>query len=315
MEGLQSARNEDIDSGYQCGEEGGSIPQHQTPSSNIGSDKGQQQQGGKKRDHKSSSRELDSVRNQGAAKGTTELRDDDIAFGRGHFSQNHEGNIRMRKIVEKYKIQYQNLRRPLKRELLQIVYREITENGARFLRRNEENKWEVAGKSNALKKVNQTLQSKKRVDSPSLFLSEPTSRVMPRSIVAPHSLESSLRPRSNLMSMPQHPTIPRNLLLGAQDLGQGIGHGMFLCDPAGFVPQPYALSSQIDYHLLQQERNRQQQLRLHCAISLLQQTRAATNAVSCQLASQRVPTRQADKQPITRSDTQGGKEQTTKKRP
>jgi hypothetical protein len=69
---------------------------------------------------------------------------------------------------------------------------------------------------------------------------------------------------------------------------------MFICDPAGFLPQSYALTSQIDYHFLQQEQHRQQQLRIHSAM-LLQQMRAATNA-----ATRVTTTRQASKQPITK---------------
>lgn len=309
MKGLQSARNEDASSGHKkrCEEngDGGTILQHKTPS-NVASDKNVNKD--------ESSREQDRKRSQDdVAKGVTELRDNDIVFGRGYFSQNREGNVRMRKIIEKYKIQYQNVRKSEKKELLQIVYREIMEDGARFLRRIDENKWEVVEKSDALKKVGQTMRDK-RLDSPSLFLSEPTCRLRQSiSIVAPvvqrPNAGSLSLPRTNLMRMQHDPTITYPGATSLQHVGRGTGRGMFICDPMGMMPQSYALSSQMDYHLWQQERHRHQ---LTQRAILLHQMREATNAATGWLANHRLPTQQAGKLVITKSDTEEQKEQIRK---
>lgn len=308
MEGLQSVGIEDPDSGRhedsmdadkQSGEEGVRVPQHKT-SSDTGS--------GKDKNQDESAKKRARMPNQDAREGVTDLRDDDIVFGRGKFSLNRKGNIRMRKIVKKYKTQYQNInRRPVKNELLQIVYREIIENGARFLSRNDDDNWEVVEKSVALKKVSQRLRDKSD-ESPSLFPSEAASRLMPSSLLAyaPQNHSFAALPRSNLMPM-QNPSIPNLGAASKQDLGQGTGRGMFLCDPAGLTPQTYALSSNIDYHLLQREQQLQQMTQ---RAILLQQMKQATDAAIGRLTNQRVPIQQSTKPSITKSDPQEQKEQT-----
>ncbi|KAL3939887.1 MAG: hypothetical protein SGBAC_005461 [Bacillariaceae sp.] len=307
MEGLQSAGNEDPDSGHhedsmdadkQNCKEGVIVPQHKT-SSDTGSVKD------KNKDE--SPKKCAIMPNQDVPEGVTDLRDDDIVFGRGKFSLNREGNIRMRKIIKKYRTQYQNInRRPVKNELLQIVYREIIGNGARFLRRNDDDNWEVVEKSVALKKVSQRLRDK-RDESPSLFPSEVASRLMPSSLLAhaPQNHSFVSLPRSNLMPM-QNPSIQNLRAAPKQGLGQGTRRGMVLCDPAGLTPETYALSSNINYHLLQREQQRQQMTQ---RAMLLLQMKEATDAAIGRLPNQRVPIQQSTKPSITKSDPQEKKEQ------
>eukprot|EP00980_Cylindrotheca_fusiformis_P015884 scaffold4642_cov112-Cylindrotheca_fusiformis.AAC.9 len=95
-----------------------------------------------------------------------ELRKIDIVFGRGKGFQNHPGNKRMRDIVEKYKTQYHSLRRAEKRKLVESVYKEITEGGARFLKKVEgENAWVIVDAPVAIQKVSLTLRRRKPTDT------------------------------------------------------------------------------------------------------------------------------------------------------
>eukprot|EP00980_Cylindrotheca_fusiformis_P015883 scaffold4642_cov112-Cylindrotheca_fusiformis.AAC.8 len=95
-----------------------------------------------------------------------ELRRIDIVFGRGKGFQNHPGNKRMRDIVEKYKTQYHSLRRAEKRKLVESVYKEITEGGARFLKKVEgENAWVMVDAPVAIQKVSLTLRRRKPTDT------------------------------------------------------------------------------------------------------------------------------------------------------
>jgi hypothetical protein len=88
----------------------------------------------------------------------------DVIFGRGKGYQNHPGNVRMRDIIEKYKIQYHSLNRKKKRELLQAVYNEIIEDGARFLKKLDgEDAWVKVDADLALQKVSHTLRCRKSV--------------------------------------------------------------------------------------------------------------------------------------------------------
>jgi hypothetical protein len=88
----------------------------------------------------------------------------DVIFGRGKGYQNHPGNVRMRDIIEIYKIQYHSLNRKKKRELLQAVYNEIIEDGARFLKKLDgEDAWVKVDADLALQKVSHTLRCRKSV--------------------------------------------------------------------------------------------------------------------------------------------------------
>jgi hypothetical protein len=91
----------------------------------------------------------------------------DIVFGRGRGYQNHPGNLRMREIIDKYKTQYHSLKRQEKREMVEGVYNEIVEDGARFLKKLEdEDTWVKVDVPVALQKVSHTLRCRKNVEKP-----------------------------------------------------------------------------------------------------------------------------------------------------
>ena len=86
----------------------------------------------------------------------------DILFGRGKGFQNHPGNQRMREIIDKYKRQYHSLKRSEKRKMVENVYKEITANGARFLKKvSDENAFVKVDEPVALQKVSHTLRCRK----------------------------------------------------------------------------------------------------------------------------------------------------------
>lgn len=92
------------------------------------------------------------------------LRKKDIIFGRGRGFQNHPGNERMRDIIEKYKTQYHSLNRDGKRKLVEAVHTEITEGGARFLKKlDNEQAWVVVDLPIALQKVSHTMRCRKSI--------------------------------------------------------------------------------------------------------------------------------------------------------
>lgn len=89
----------------------------------------------------------------------------DVVFGRGRGHQNHPGNLRMRNIVEKYKAQYHSLKRQEKREMVGAVYKEIIEDGAKFLKKvDDEDAWVKVDVPVALQKVSHTLRCRKNVE-------------------------------------------------------------------------------------------------------------------------------------------------------
>lgn len=88
----------------------------------------------------------------------------DVIFGRGKGYQNHPGNVRMREVIEKYKVRYHSLSRKEKRDLLRLVYNEIVEDGASFLRRLDgDDAWVKVDADLALQKVSHTLRCRKSV--------------------------------------------------------------------------------------------------------------------------------------------------------
>jgi hypothetical protein len=91
--------------------------------------------------------------------------ENDIIFGRGKGLQRHPGNQRMRKLIGKYKEQYQSLERTRKRILVEAVYNEIVEVGARFLTKSpDEDTFFVVDVPTALLKVSNTLRCKKSLN-------------------------------------------------------------------------------------------------------------------------------------------------------
>eukprot|EP00980_Cylindrotheca_fusiformis_P000065 scaffold19_cov114-Cylindrotheca_fusiformis.AAC.12 len=91
---------------------------------------------------------------------------DDILLGRGRGFQDHIGNKRMRAIVDKYKEKYHSVKRSKKRGIVEEVYREIIEGGARFLIKPTGSRTAGPGfvmvdEEVAIQKVNNTLRCKK----------------------------------------------------------------------------------------------------------------------------------------------------------
>eukprot|EP00980_Cylindrotheca_fusiformis_P000067 scaffold19_cov114-Cylindrotheca_fusiformis.AAC.14 len=91
---------------------------------------------------------------------------DDILLGRGRGFQDHIGNKRMRVIVDKYKEKYHSVKRSKKRGLVEEVYREIIEEGARFLTKPAGSSavgqgFVMVDEEVAIQKVNNTLRCKK----------------------------------------------------------------------------------------------------------------------------------------------------------
>jgi hypothetical protein len=93
------------------------------------------------------------------------LNKNDVIFGRGRGFQNHPGNLRMRTIIEKYKNEYHSLRRQGKRDMVEKVYKEIIENGARFLKKIDgADEWINVDVPIALQKVSHTLRCRKKLE-------------------------------------------------------------------------------------------------------------------------------------------------------
>jgi hypothetical protein len=92
------------------------------------------------------------------------LQKSDIVFGRGRGFQNHPGNQRMRDVIEKYKTQYHSLKRGGKHDLVDTVYKEITDGGGRFLKKLDgEDVWVVVDRPIALQKVSHTMRCRKSI--------------------------------------------------------------------------------------------------------------------------------------------------------
>eukprot|EP00526_Cylindrotheca_closterium_P017459 CAMPEP_0113624180 /NCGR_PEP_ID=MMETSP0017_2-20120614/12461_1 /TAXON_ID=2856 /ORGANISM="Cylindrotheca closterium" /LENGTH=307 /DNA_ID=CAMNT_0000534195 /DNA_START=55 /DNA_END=978 /DNA_ORIENTATION=- /assembly_acc=CAM_ASM_000147 len=89
----------------------------------------------------------------------------DVLFGRGKRFQNHPGNLRMRKIIRKYKKIYMAQKGQHKKRLVvENAYNEIVSGGARFVKQSEENKndWVEVMMHEALEKVAHTIRYKPR---------------------------------------------------------------------------------------------------------------------------------------------------------
>jgi hypothetical protein len=89
----------------------------------------------------------------------------DVLFGRGRGFQEHPGNQRMLEIIDKYRKTYKGQKRNKKQEFVVAVYEEITKDGARFLKKNEEeNLWVKVSIPLALEKVSHTLRGRRKRD-------------------------------------------------------------------------------------------------------------------------------------------------------
>lgn len=89
--------------------------------------------------------------------------DKDILFGRGRGVNEHPGNQRMRRIMNKYRDQYHSSERGEKCLLVRRVYNELISGGTKFLRRIEgqEDGWEEVSVQVAVDKVGHCLRSAK----------------------------------------------------------------------------------------------------------------------------------------------------------
>ncbi|CAJ1945132.1 unnamed protein product [Cylindrotheca closterium] len=86
----------------------------------------------------------------------------DVVFGRGKGSHDHPGNRRMREIIRRHKKDYSAIHRSKKRQIAELVYSEITQNGARFLHRKRgEEAYAVVDLNLALQKLSNTLRCRK----------------------------------------------------------------------------------------------------------------------------------------------------------
>ena len=96
------------------------------------------------------------------------VRSIDVIFGRGKGYQDHPGNRRMRAIIHQHKEEYKNIARSQKRDLIEAVYSEITQDGARFLHKSgNEDAFVIVDVPIALRKVRNTLRCKKTFNTTS----------------------------------------------------------------------------------------------------------------------------------------------------
>jgi hypothetical protein len=88
----------------------------------------------------------------------------DILFGRGKRFQNHPGNLRMRKIIRKYKNIYSAQKgQHRKRLVVENAYNEIIHGGARFVKQSDgKDEWVEVVMHEALEKVAHTIRYKPR---------------------------------------------------------------------------------------------------------------------------------------------------------
>ncbi|CAJ1950680.1 unnamed protein product [Cylindrotheca closterium] len=93
-----------------------------------------------------------------------QVKEIDIVLGRGRGFQNHSGNRRMRLIIENFKNRYHSMNRIEKRKMVKEVYDKISEGGARFLKKlDNEEAWVVVDLPVALQKVSHTMRCRKSI--------------------------------------------------------------------------------------------------------------------------------------------------------
>lgn len=81
--------------------------------------------------------------------------ENDVLLGRGRGVQHHEGNVRFRKILEGYRLDYDRAPRKSKRQYSAAVTHFLLGSGTRFLQRTENGDWEASSFEEALRKVSQ----------------------------------------------------------------------------------------------------------------------------------------------------------------
>jgi len=81
--------------------------------------------------------------------------DSDVLLGRGRFVQYNPGNIRFRKLAEKYKDEYDTAPRRRRQEIVSEVIHVLSSEGARFLKQMDTDVWVKSNDKEAKKKVTQ----------------------------------------------------------------------------------------------------------------------------------------------------------------
>ena len=83
-----------------------------------------------------------------------------ILFGRGKSCNNHQGNIKMRRIINRYKDEYQTSVRGEKYQLVRRVYGELVDAGMKFLKPTDgQDGWMEVGVEAAIQKVGHALRN------------------------------------------------------------------------------------------------------------------------------------------------------------
>ncbi|CAJ1954555.1 unnamed protein product [Cylindrotheca closterium] len=88
----------------------------------------------------------------------TAPRQNDIILGRGKGTQNHPGNMRMRKTLSQYRKQYIEAKHGVKQCVVKEAYHVLVQGDVRFLRLDKEDKWVLVDKETALLKVGHCLR-------------------------------------------------------------------------------------------------------------------------------------------------------------
>lgn len=93
----------------------------------------------------------------------------DIICGRGFHIANHRGNLDLHLLINQYREQYLEAKRPEKTKIIKHVLREINSTSARFIRSvsdgNNVDTWEEVGYATAYKKVSHALRLRTKNES------------------------------------------------------------------------------------------------------------------------------------------------------
>ena len=135
-----------------------------------------------------------------------ERRQIDILCGRGMPIQNHYGNLRMHQIIDKYRERYVASSKRDKHVLTKQVVAEIKEDGARFLKRVDEDDmrcWAEVDDSSAYEKVSHALRCKhKRARQSSMPAPSSSNDSRPQQAQRPPVNQ----PIPNALTVPRPPT-------------------------------------------------------------------------------------------------------------
>lgn len=169
---------------------------------------------------------VDTASRSSHADGASALVPDDscILFGRGKGTNNRPANRKMRRIIDRYRNEYQSVGRGEKLKLVKRVHEEIVEEGMKFLRQEGENTWVEVEVADAVKKVGHALRCNRndkaqknpgQPSHPNAFensLSIPRAAAMPQVGIFPGSTMASASLGSNLLGQRDLAGIPPNVL-------------------------------------------------------------------------------------------------------